>query len=228
MKADGRAGIRVEKGKVGAKDLSFLQHFGHLKYLSINGIKAGLKSLKHLDQLEELSLMNLKQLKCEPLRGLPKLKELSLLSCSIASWNGITDLSMLEELSLYKVSKMPDTQFITQMPRLESVLIEECKELASMPDLSDMSNLTHLWLSHLPNLEDVAGVFKARTLKKLVVTMMPKLEPEDLRPALDHPTLQYIGPSLEQFDDSPKNIRVEEMLRPRFGDLFDKQSGSSI
>ncbi|HUT12494.1 MAG TPA: hypothetical protein VMY42_18495 [Thermoguttaceae bacterium] len=228
MKSSGRESLRIEKAKLGVKDLSFLEHFGHLKSLSISGVEKGFAAVRHLKDLEELGLSYLKQFKCESLRDLPHLKELYLGYMSVASCEGIADLVEVERLMFRSVSGVTDVDFVTQMPRLESLHLEECKGLTCMPDLSGMTHLTHVWLSHLSNLESIEGVFKAPALKKLVVTMTPKLEPEDLQPALSHPTLECIGPSLERFVDSPKNIRVAEILKSRFADVFAKDRGVSV
>ena len=186
MKAEGQEGLWIEKENLQVKNLSFLGHFGHLKFLKINGVKAGCDAVTQLSELEELSLMYLKQFKCAPLGGLPQLKELGLDFMSITSWNGVEKLVELERLTIYQVSGMPDLAFVTQLARLESLHGQGFKEPTTMPDLSGMHHLTHLWLSELSNLEDIAGVFQAPALKKLVVSSMAKLSPEQLQPAVDH------------------------------------------
>jgi len=228
MKSDGRESLRIEKAKLGVKDLSFLEHFGHLKFLSISGVQKGFAAVRHLENLEKLGLSYLKQFKCESLRALPHLKELYMGYMSVASYEGIADLVELERLEFRRVSGLTDVDFVTQMPRLELLHCNECKGLTCMPDLSGMPRLTHVCLSELPNLESIEGVFKAPVLKKLIVSMTPRLEPEDLQPALSHPTLEWLSPSLEQFVDSPKNIRMAEILKSRFGDVFPKEPGGSV
>lgn len=227
LEADGQVGLIVDKEKVSVKNLSFLEHYGFLKGLTIRGLKAGLAAIKGLKQLEELDLMRVKKFQCSVLSDLPQLKELHFNFMSIASWDGIAELVNLEELSLYKVTGLANLEFLAQLPQLQSLHIEECKEVTSIPDLSNISQLTHVWLAELPNLECIDGLFKAPALKKLVFAVTPKLQPDDLRPALDHPTLEYVSPALEECDD-PKNERVAELLKDRFGDVFEDDPGDDV
>ena len=228
MKAEGQDALWIEKEKLAVKNLSFLQDFGHLKFLKLNGVKAGFATVGRLSELEELSLMYLKQFKCATLGELPQLKELGLSYVSITSWEGIEKLADLERLTLYQVSGMPDLAFVARLTRLESLHVQDCKELTSVPDLSGMQHLTHLWLSELPNLENIAGVFHAPALKKLVVSSMAKLSAEQLQPAVDHPTLESVQPSLDGTADAPKNRRVAEILNDRFGDVFEREKGGTV
>jgi hypothetical protein len=228
MKAKGQEGLRIDKDKLGVKDLSFLEHFGHLKFLMIYDVKKGTAALKHLTELEELWLMKQRQFNCKPFSDLPQLKELALSYMSFSSWEGITDLVELERLTLANISKLTDVEFITQMPQLISLNIEECPDLTSIPDLSGMTSLTHLSLGELNKLECIDGAFRAPALKKLSLSIMPLIEPEQVKPVLDHPTLEYFSHSLEPYEDSPKNVQVDKILDGRFPEIVNHSSGGYI
>jgi len=221
MKADGRDQLCVRKVKLGVKSLAFLEHFGHLRALFIEEVKAGLDALKFLENLENLDLIQMRQLKCAALRGVPHLRELYIGFSSVSSFEGIEALSGLEDLSLRSVSGLAGLEFVSQFTKLKELSIIDCKGTTSVPNLANLDDLTEIRLSGLRDLQNIDGVFAAPRLKRLSLGALPNIEPEDLKPALEHPTLELIYPALVGIEGAAKDIRAAELLKSRFGDVFD-------
>lgn len=221
MKADGRDQLYVRKVTLGVKNLAFLKHFGHLRAIFIEEVKAGLDSLRFLENLEKLSLNRMRQLKCTALRGVAHVRKLYIGFSSLASCEGIEALTNLEELSCYSVAGLANVEFLSELTTLKELELRDCKAVKSLPDLAHLSELTRIDVNGLKDLESIEAVFTAPRLKKLSIGSVPKIEPEALEPALHHPTLEVIYPALVGMEGAAKDERAAEILKPRFGDVFD-------
>ena len=216
MKRDGRTRLRVDKVKLGVPDLTFLEHFDHLTFLGIYGIKKGLKAIEHLTKLEELCLMKVNALNLNLLKGLDSLKDLGLSYLSASNWDALAELPSLKYFGMSNISKLEDFSFITKLDNAIYIHITDCAGITEIPDLSGMPNLTHFSVSDARNLVEIDGAFKAPNLQKLKLSGVRKIEPEQFRPALEHPSLEHLSWAIEDYVDSPKNIELEKIVGKKF------------
>ena len=86
--------------------------------------------------------------------------------------------------------------------------------MSAVPNLSNLTNLTDIFISGQKDLEDISGLLTAPNLKKLTLTNVPQLDPELLRPALDHLVKGRVHPPAQLLNPLRQRLQKTSPLRP--------------
>ena len=113
-------------GKKAKKNISCLSEMHSLKSLSLRGIK-----LSSFDFLKELEL-----------------EKLELLWNSNSDLHELKELTMLKQIGLWRINKLDNIDFMSELVNLEVIKLQDLKHLKSLPDLSKLTHLNQIVLDN--------------------------------------------------------------------------------
>lgn len=113
-------------GKKAKKNIECLSEMKSLKSLSVRGIK--LKSFDFLRSLE--------------------LEKFELLWNANNELKDLRDLKSLKEIGLWRINKLENIDFISELVNLEVIKLQDLKHITELPDLSHLTNLKRIVLDN--------------------------------------------------------------------------------
>ena len=122
-----------------------------LKYKNLQTLWLGKKAKKNLEKINQLS-----KLKSLSLRGINltdfsflrkmNLEKLALLWNSNSNLHDLTELKSLKEIELWRINRLSDISFISELTNLEIIKLQDLKHVTCLPDLSRHANLQTVFL----------------------------------------------------------------------------------
>ena len=124
--------------------------FSHLQLMSLPGVR-DLNALKHHDSLQSLELINCRDLSdVSVVSSLENLKHLSVLNCPlIRDLGSVEALEKLEELIIARLPKLRRLRWPRDSNSLNTIEIDDCSAVESLPTLTQLPNLRKLTLRNL-------------------------------------------------------------------------------
>ena len=126
-----------------------------LKYTKLRTLFLGKKAKKNLNEigkiksLRELYLRGIKVNDFGFLFDLP-LEALHLLWCSNDDLSQLSRLSSLKYIELWRIIKLQDIDFLSQLINLEKIKLQDLKHITSLPDLSQLNFLKEITAINVP------------------------------------------------------------------------------
>ncbi|GAA4351269.1 leucine-rich repeat domain-containing protein [Angustibacter luteus] len=172
---------------------SFLSGYRDLQELSVEGPVANLDSVATLPDLRRLTLRSVNAKALEPLTALDRLDTLVVNLGSADDLRALPSVGRLRHLALWQVRGLTDLSAIGELDELETLRLESLRQVTALPDLSRLTRLHTIHLETMRGLSDLGPLRTAPALRVLRLVGAGHLEPADLRPLVDHPTLQRAG-----------------------------------
>ena len=124
-----------------------------------------------LSKMSNVKHLNLNQVKFEELETLGQLKDLKSLVLINGNVNNLKFLSQLRELEVLEIGRirlLKDISFVSELPNLKSLNINNQAQIELLPDFSLNKELKEIHLITLRNLVDVSHLSKIEKLEELV------------------------------------------------------------
>ncbi len=131
-------------------------------------IKSDFIFLSKMSQVRHLDLNQVKFKDSETLGHLKDLKSLVLINGNVNNLGFLSQLKELETLEIGRIKGLRDLSFISELPILKSLNINNQAQIESLPDFSMNKELRSLYLITLKNLVDVSYLSKIEKLEELV------------------------------------------------------------
>lgn len=189
--------------------LAVLGRFQDLRELYIESHKKDIDVIARLSSLQDLTLRSI------TLPDLALLKSLNELRSLDIKLGGTRDLGLLPEighlryLEIWMVKGLSDLSPIGGMRDLQYLFLQAIKNVQNIPSLKSLALLRRVHIETMKGITDLSGIAQAPRLEELLVVDMPHLQPEALRPFVDHPTLKRASVGLGSLR---KNRDVKELL----------------
>jgi hypothetical protein len=140
-----------------------------LRSLSLAGIPKDLEAIEALTALEELELLGFTLKSLGVVRPLKKLEKLWIRFGSVPDIGPIGELPKLKALELFRVRKLGNLSPLSQVGTLQYLALGDMKQVATMPDCSQLKALRRVYLDTMNGITDLSGLAKAPKLEDLIV-----------------------------------------------------------
>ncbi len=171
-------------------NIDYIARFNNLEYLYIEGSCKGVEEIGQLNNLQKLTLRSISLPNINFLKNLRKLWSVDI------KLGGIKDFSILEELpnikylELWLIKGLKDISFISKMMGLQNIHIESLLNIDELPSLDKLINLRRVCLMNLNGLKNLNVLKTIPSLQDFYFTQIKKLQPTDLIPVLENPTVK--------------------------------------
>ncbi len=112
-------------------------------------------------------------------------------------------------MELWQVRGITDVDALGRIPTLRRFTLESLPHVTRLPSMRHATDLREATIQHMRGIDDLAPLAEAPNLEVVAVQGMKHLEPEVLRPFVDHPRLReaYLG-----FGSDRKNAEAWDLL----------------
>lgn len=165
---------------------------GGLRQLTALGLNGPLRDVGTIGQLTAIENLQLRSVTLPDLSPLLPMRRLRVLYIGLG---GTSDLSLLphlaalEELELWRIRGLRDVSMLAAIPRLRSLRLESMSAVSELPSFADAIALRSIAMCAMKGIRDLGGVAAAPNLEELIISDLPNLEIETLRPLAGRPTL---------------------------------------
>jgi hypothetical protein len=140
-----------------------------LRSLSLAGIPKDLEAIEGLTALEELELLGFTLKSLGVVLPLKKLQKLWIRFGSVPDIGPIGELPKLKALELFRVRKLGNLSPLSRIKTLQYLALGDMKQVAVMPDCSQLKALRRVYLKTMNGITDLSGLTKAPKLEDLIV-----------------------------------------------------------
>lgn len=189
--------------------LAPLRRFEALERLFIEGPTKDIDLVAGLSRLDDLTLRSVRIGSLDRLRPLERLRSLDLKLGSVDSLDELPVLPRLRYLELWRVRGITDLSAITRNPTIQWLYLQDLAQVASLPDLSPMTELRRVTIVNLKQLDDLAPLAAAPNLEELQIWESKTLPPTALAALNGHPTLATVSLGL---GSKRRNAAVEDAI----------------
>lgn len=137
--------------------------------LSLARLPKDLEAIGALSELNALSLLGFTFKSLDAFRPLKNLERLWIGFGSVPDIGPIGELPKLKALELMRVRKLGDLSPLSRVKTLQYIALGDMKEVAAMPDCSQLKGLRRVYLDTMNGVTDVSGLAKAPNLEDLIV-----------------------------------------------------------
>ena len=149
-------------------DYQWLERFAQLELLSVQGRKKDIEQVGTLKQINALILQGITVPHYDFINHLSQLDTLSIRLGASHNFDALKMNTTIKNLEFWCVSRLSDLDFIKSMSTVESLYLQELRNVNYLPNLSGMVNLRTLGLNGMNGLVDISGIERASALKKFV------------------------------------------------------------
>ncbi|MFK8270586.1 leucine-rich repeat domain-containing protein [Capnocytophaga stomatis] len=185
----------VSGSKAGKIDLNSAAHFRNLKTLHIENLEKNLeKTLSQLSELENLTLRSTskpKTLDC--ISKFTKLKHLTLQLCGFENIDAAIHLKSLQYLQLWRLPKLTDLEFVSQMKDLQFLFIETLNGVTQFPKVADLQKLRRVKITSCKNITDFSNVEHSSSIIDFIIQNAVQTDLNIFIPILKNKNIQRIG-----------------------------------
>ncbi|HEX5823982.1 MAG TPA: hypothetical protein VFY18_05910 [Candidatus Limnocylindrales bacterium] len=158
-----------------------------LRSLNLRGTWRDVDVLSSLTGLRSLVIGGIDLALLEPLRELGSLD--SGLG-RITNFELLPSIGVLRDVSLYRVRGLADVTALGAIPSLRHLSLQAMSAISALPSFRDSPELRRIDLETMTSVTDLQPIADAPSLRYLLLIEMPKLDPEALRPLVEHPSLR--------------------------------------
>jgi len=173
--------------------IASIKRLSDLNVLYLEGQQNGIEEIRNLRKLEEITLRSISTPNIDYLAGLPDLWSVDIKLGGIKNFDGLTSLPKLKYLELWQVRGLNDLSFISELTTLQNLFIQSVKQVGKLPDFSNSTALRRIYLENLKGLTCLSTLKSAPALEEFAFVMAGNLEPEQLIPVLENPSLKSVG-----------------------------------
>lgn len=197
------------KGKA-CFDGIWLLRFENLQELYLGRIS---KNIKCISELKELKKLTLRGIKLSDLSFLKysNINDLSIHWCSMNDLHTLSDNQNLKSLELWRILKLEDLSFISTLPHLETLRLIDLRNVEILPDMMH-TQIKSLYLENLKNLIDISCLNHLKTLKKVEMIGIQKLELNQLQVIFQNQAIQNIeikGAGSKKKANEIENLKIQ-------------------
>jgi hypothetical protein len=170
--------------------LAQLGRFPRLRRLYLEGHTKDIEVVSGLTQLVDVTLRSITLPDLSLLLPLRELRVLDLKLGGTRNLDLLPELAPLRYLEIWQVRGLSDLEPVGEVVSLEELYLQALKNVTALPGLGRMTSLRWLHLETMKGLFDLNPLRDAPALEQVRLIDMPHLQPEDLAPLVEHPTLR--------------------------------------
>lgn len=185
----------ISESKAAKIDLTSAARFRNLKTLHIENLEKNLeKTLSQLSELEELTLRSIsKPQKLDCIPELTKLKHLTLQLCGFENIDAAVHLKSLQYLQLWRLPKLTDLEFVSQMKDLQFLFIETLNGITEFPKVADLQKLRRVKITSCKNISDFSSIEHTSSIVDFIIQNAEQTDLKIFIPILKNKNIQRIG-----------------------------------